>query len=91
MLCVGLTGGIASGKSLAAEIFEKCGARLIDADAVSREAVVPGSKSWERVVAHFGRSILKADGSIDRQALGDIVFSDAAERQKLNVQILMER
>ncbi len=84
MLRIGLTGGIATGKSLAAGFFEKCGARLIDADVVAREVVAPGQDGWKRVVAHFGRDILDPEKAIDREKLGGIVFSDRVSREQLN-------
>lgn len=84
MLSAGLTGGIASGKSLAAKHFQKLGAYLIDADAISREVVEPGREGWERIVKNFGSDIVKENGTIDRAKLGSIVFSDAEKRGKLN-------
>ena len=84
MLSVGLTGSIASGKSLAARFFEKCGAKLIDADSISREVVDPEQEGWKRIVENFGQEILKKNGGIDRVKLGEIVFSNAKKRQLLN-------
>ena len=84
MLRVGLTGGIASGKSLVARFFKENGARLIDADRIARDVVQPGSAGWKRVVDCFGTSVLRRDGRIDRRALGRIAFSDERARKALN-------
>lgn len=87
MLTVGLTGGIASGKSTVSALLVKEGAFLIDTDLLSREVVAPGTPGWNEVVEHFGRDILKGDDSIDRSRLGEIVFSDAKKRAKLEALI----
>jgi len=84
MLKVGLTGSIAVGKSFVLDILRELGARTIDADAVAREVVVPGTAGLKAVVNEFGAEILKHDGSLNRAALGSIVFADEAKRQKLN-------
>ena len=84
MKVVGLTGGIASGKSTVSRMFEDLGARIIDADRIAREVVVPGREAWSKIVEHFGRGILLPDGSIDRVKLGRIVFDDASTRSALN-------
>lgn len=84
MLSVGLTGGIASGKSLAATFFAEHGAYLIDADVISRDIVMPGQEGHRKVVEEFGVAILAEDGAIDRKKLGDVVFADAAKRGMLN-------
>src|SRR5687767_12951341 len=84
MLKVGLTGSIAVGKSFVLDILRELGARTIDADAVAREVVEPGTAGLKGVVAEFGAEILKPDGSLNRAALGSIVFADDAKRQKLN-------
>lgn len=84
MLNVGLTGGIAAGKSAVARMLVDRGAVLIDADAIARAVVAPGTPGLEAVVAAFGPGILAADGSLDRPALGALVFADAAAREKLN-------
>jgi dephospho-CoA kinase len=81
---VGLTGGIASGKSTVAERMCELGAELIDADAVAREVVEPGRPAHQKIVDHFGAGILDAEGFIDRPALGRIVFADPAKRTLLN-------
>ncbi|RAX51130.1 dephospho-CoA kinase [Arthrobacter sp. AQ5-05] len=84
MLNVGLTGGIAAGKSAVARILVDLGAVLIDADAIARAVVAPGTPGLEAVVAAFGPGILGPDGSLDRPALGALVFADTAAREKLN-------
>src|SRR5579875_2643078 len=84
MLNVGLTGGIGSGKSEVARRFAARGAWLIDADAIAREVVRAGTPGFGRVVAEFGREVVGPDGELDREALGRVVFSDEAARQRLN-------
>jgi len=84
MLIVGLTGGIASGKSLVARVFKDNGAHIIDADRIVHMLLEPRQQAWEDVVAHFGKDILLSDGSIDRRKLGKIVFTDAEKRSWLN-------
>jgi dephospho-CoA kinase len=81
-LVVGLTGGIGAGKSLVARNFSSLGARVIDADDLSRIAIERGSDGFDAVVERFGQGILR-DGDIDRQALGAIVFSDNSARKDL--------
>lgn len=83
-MLVGLTGGIAAGKTLVSEELKRLGARVIDADALAREAVRPGEDAYLEIVEAFGRGILRPDGSIDRKALGAIVFSDSEALGKLN-------
>ncbi len=83
-MLVGLTGGVATGKSLVAEELERLGAELIDADAVSREIMVKGSPAYEDILKEFGPGIMAADGSIDRKALGRIVFADPEKLARLN-------
>ena len=84
MLKVGLTGSIGVGKSFVLDILRELGARTIDADAIAREVVEPGTAGLKAVVDEFGAEILKPDGSLNRAALGSIVFADEARRQKLN-------
>lgn len=84
MLKVGLTGSIAVGKSFVLDILRELGARTIDADAVAREVVEPGTAGLKAVVEEFGNQILNPDGSLNRAALGSIVFADDEKRQKLN-------
>ncbi|MGE5255261.1 MAG: dephospho-CoA kinase [Hyphomicrobiales bacterium] len=83
MIVAGLTGGIATGKSTVAAIFEKAGARIIDADRMAREAARKGSSVYRQIVAHFGKAILLADGEIDRKRLAGLIFADPAEQQAL--------
>jgi dephospho-CoA kinase len=84
LVTLGLTGGVASGKSTVAAWLTRQGARVIDADTVARELVVPGSPGLQAVVARFGPAILQADGRLDRQKLGARVFADPGEREALN-------
>ena len=84
MLRVGLTGGIGSGKSEVARRLAEHGAVLIDADVAAREVVVPGSPGLAQVAAAFGEEVLRPDGSLSRERLGEIVFGDPGLRAKLN-------
>lgn len=83
VLRVALTGGIATGKSYCLQRFDARGFPTIDADTLAREAVAVGSAGLSAVAARFGRSVLRADGHLDRPALGRIVFADAAARRDL--------
>jgi dephospho-CoA kinase len=80
---VGLTGGIASGKSTVAAALSELGAVLIDADVLAREVVARGTPGLEAVVAEFGEDLLGPDGELDRPAMGRLVFGDAAARKRL--------
>jgi dephospho-CoA kinase len=82
-LLLGLTGGIASGKSTVAAMLEELGAQMIDFDALAREVVEPGKPAWKDIVGYFGEQVLKEDQSLDRKKLGDIVFKDFEKRKKL--------
>ena len=84
MLRVGLTGGIATGKSTVGIMFIELGCHLIDADRITHELFQPGQPVYESVVQAFGDRILACDGRIDRKILGEIVFSDPQTRSKLN-------
>lgn len=84
MLKIGLTGGIASGKSVAASRLKERGAVLVDADALAREVVEPGTEGLDRVVAEFGRDVLGSDGQLDRPKLGALVFGDPVLLAALN-------
>jgi dephospho-CoA kinase len=84
MLLVGLTGGIASGKTVVAARLAEHGAVVVDADAIAREVVEPGTPALARIAEEFGPEIIAADGSLDRAALGAIVFSDPAKLAVLN-------
>lgn len=83
MLRVGLTGGIGSGKSTVAQRFRELGALVIDADQLAREVVVAGSTGLAAIHGRFGDAVLAADGSLDRAALGEVVFADAQARKDL--------
>jgi dephospho-CoA kinase len=83
MLRAALTGGIATGKSFCLERFAALGAATIDADALAREAVAPGSAGLAQVVDRFGAGVLRPDGSLDRAALARIVFGDQTARAEL--------
>ena len=84
MLKVGLTGGIASGKSTVAKMFEDQGAYLIDFDALAHFVEEPDQPAWKAIVEFFGREILNEDGSINRAKLGQIVFADHEKLSRLN-------
>ena len=84
MTLIGLTGGIGSGKSTIARRLADHGAVIIDADKVAREVVEPGKPALAHIVAEFGRDVLLADGSLNRGALGEHVFNNAAALEKLN-------
>lgn len=84
MTLLGLTGGIASGKSTVAARLAEHGAVVVDADLLAREAVQPGSPGLAAIVREFGEQVLAPDGSLDRVALGAIVFADSAARHRLN-------
>ena len=84
MLRVGLTGGIGSGKSEVSRRLVSLGAVLVDADAVAREVVEPGTPGLAAVAREFGEEILRPDGALDRDRLGAIVFADDERRERLN-------
>ncbi len=84
MVVAGLTGGIATGKSTVSAIFKTCGAVIVDADVIAREVVQKGRKAWSEIINTFGSRILLPDGSINRPALGDIIFHDPVRQQILN-------
>jgi dephospho-CoA kinase len=84
VLLVALTGGIASGKSVVAGRLQEHGAVVIDADVVAREVVEPGMPALARIAEVFGAEMIAADGSLDRAALGAIVFQDPKAREQLN-------
>lgn len=84
MKVIGLTGGIATGKSTVSEILENAGAVIVDADRIAREAVRKGLPAHREIVAHFGKAILLPDGEINRNALGDIIFNTPDKKQLLN-------
>jgi dephospho-CoA kinase len=84
MLLVGLTGNIASGKSEVARLLGERGATLIDSDLLARDAVRPGTEALREIAERWGKGILAADGSLDREALRRIAFADTTELEKLN-------
>ncbi|XP_062508119.1 dephospho-CoA kinase domain-containing protein-like [Corticium candelabrum] len=84
MLVVGLTGGIATGKSTVSHLLRRLGCAVIDADQIARRVVDPNKPAWKTIRKQFGNTILLPDGSIDREKLGTIVFNDSAKRQLLN-------
>ena len=81
---VGLTGGIASGKSTVSELLAGFGAVIVDSDKIAREVVEPGTPGLAQVVAEFGPSVLTESGALDRAKLGEIVFADQGARERLN-------
>jgi dephospho-CoA kinase len=83
MRLIGLTGGIATGKSTVDAMLSRRGATVVDADELAREAVEPGEPTLGRVAKRFGQEVLRPDGSLDRQRLGRIVFADSAARHDL--------
>jgi len=83
MRVIGLTGGIASGKSAVANILKEYGLPVIDADQLARDAVLPGSSGLRQIVAAFGLEVVQEDGSLDRAVLGEKIFSDPAARRAL--------
>jgi len=82
-LLVGLTGGIATGKSTVTGLFRGPSVRIVDADALAREVVEPGTTAHAQIVAEFGREVLQPDGRLDRARLGAIVFPDPVKRKRL--------
>lgn len=90
MLIVGLTGGVASGKTAVSQVLKEEGAYIIDADQIARELVQPHKPAWNELIKAFGQEILQEDGSIQRKKLADIVFVDPKQRKLLN-QILHPR
>ena len=84
VLRVGLTGGIASGKSTVARRLAEHGALVVDADAIARELQEPGAVGYEAVLEHFGPAVVRDDGALDRVALARIVFGDPAQLEALN-------
>ena len=83
MKLIGLTGGIASGKTAAAAILRRLGAAVIDADELSREVVQPGEEAWKEIIAAFSPAVLQQDKTLDRKKLRKLVFDDPAARKKL--------
>lgn len=83
MILVGLTGGIATGKSTVADLFRRFGAAVIDADQLARDVVQPGKPAWREIVKCFGKRVLLPDRTIDRPALGSIVFRNRRKLRRL--------
>ena len=81
---IGLTGGIAAGKSMVSEFLAELGAWILDADAISREVVEPGTEGLKAIAAEFGEKVIMPDGSLDRKALGAEVFGDPQKLERLN-------
>ncbi|CAG4942298.1 unnamed protein product [Colias eurytheme] len=84
MFIVGLTGGLATGKSTVLSIFRENGIAVIDADEIARKVLEPGTKAWKEVKQYFGDEVLNPDGKVNRLKLGEIVFNDRDKRMKLN-------
>ena len=82
-LLVGLTGGIATGKSTVTGLLANPSVRVVDADALAREVVEPGTPAHTQIVVEFGKDVLQPDGRLDRARLGEIVFPDPAKRKRL--------
>lgn len=82
---IGLTGGIASGKSLVSGYLRELGAQIVDADEIARQVVQPGKPALREIVAEFGESVLNTDGTLNRKKLGLLVFSDPEKLDRLNL------
>jgi dephospho-CoA kinase len=83
ILLVGLTGGVASGKSTVAHMLEEMGSYVIDFDILARRVVEPGRPAWKKIVDYFGKGIIKNNGEIDRKRLSEIIFGNSEKRKKL--------
>ena len=84
MRLIGLTGGIASGKSLVSRQLQELGAAVIDADRIARDVVQHGTPGWEMIVREFGKSVIGSDGELNRKTLGLLVFNNPTELERLN-------
>jgi dephospho-CoA kinase len=84
MLKIGLTGGIATGKSYVLGLLRELGCEVIDADIIAHRVIEPGQPAFAEIIDHFGRAVLDANGRIDRAKLGAIVFNDPSQRARLN-------
>lgn len=84
MLIIGLTGGIASGKSTVSKTVAELGARIINTDEIAHQIIEPGEPAWDDIVKYFGEGVLNPDNTINRVKLGTIVFQDSASLQQLN-------
>ncbi len=83
-MIIGLTGGIGSGKSTVARMFQELGAEILDVDKIGHQTILPYTPAWKKIVALFGKEILQKDQRIDREKLGQIVFDDYRLLKKLN-------
>ncbi len=83
-MIIGLTGSIASGKSTVSQMLKELGYPVVDADLVARQVVEPGTETLNNIVQAFGPEVIRADGSMDREKVGAIIFNDPASRKKLN-------
>ena len=83
VLLLGVTGGIASGKTAVANMLEELGAPIIDFDVIARQVVEPGKPAWQEIVDYFGNQVVQEDGSLDRKKLSNIVFRDLEKRKQL--------
>ncbi len=83
MRVIGLTGGIATGKSTVALFFKEKGIPVIDADQLARDAVLPGTPALEQIISQFGRGVLTHDGQLDRKRMGALIFPDHGKRRRL--------
>jgi dephospho-CoA kinase len=83
MILVGLTGGVATGKSTVANMFARCGAHVIDADILAHGVIEPGKPAWRAIVKAFGKGILNPDRTLNRQALGSLVFRNQSRLRRL--------
>lgn len=83
MILVGLTGGVATGKSTVAHMFARCGAVVIDADALAHQVVEPGKPAWRAIIKTFGKTVLNPDRTLNRQALGAMVFRNRSKLRRL--------
>lgn len=84
MILVGLTGGLATGKSTVSRLFQQCGAIVLDADVLARQVVQPGKPAWRDIVRTFGKGVLRADRTLNREVLAKIVFHHAATLRRLS-------
>jgi dephospho-CoA kinase len=83
-MLIGLTGGIATGKSTVSNMLRELGIHVIDADQVAREVVEPGKPAWQEIKEHFGEAVLLPDGQLNRPKLAEIIFNDGSQRKILN-------
>jgi dephospho-CoA kinase len=83
MILVGLTGGVATGKSTVAKMFKQCGAVVIDADELAHQVVKPGKPAWREIVKTFGKAVLNPDRTLNRRKLGAVVFGNRTKLRRL--------